>query len=220
MKRVPEAELMSGAEQAVAYARADFSEPNNLFIENLLRLIPKLNRRKVLDLGCGPGDICMRLAERFPRAAIEGIDGSAPMLDIARRRALRMKGNAPTFHLRTLPDKTLAASAYDVVVSNSLLHHLRRPQVLWDTVKQCGKPGCHVLVMDLSRPPRKQAAVDLVNRYAADEPGILKKDFYNSLLSAFTLSEVEDQLAKAALADIKAHQASDRHIIMAGRLPG
>ena len=220
MKRVREAELMSGAEQAVAYARADFSEPNGMFVDNLLQLAPKLNRRKVLDLGCGPGDICMRLAEQFPRAAIAGLDGSAPMVDIARRRAQRMATNAPTFHLRVLPDETLDANAYDIVISNSLLHHLRDPQVLWNTVKHCGKPGGHVLVMDLFRPTRKQTAADLVEKYAADEPGILKKDFYSSLLAAFTLAEVQDQLAEAGLPDIEARQISDRHMIMAGRLPG
>jgi hypothetical protein len=38
MKRRPEPELMEGAEQALAYAEADFSEANGLFMALLGRL--------------------------------------------------------------------------------------------------------------------------------------------------------------------------------------
>src|SRR3984885_3435687 len=42
--------------------------------------------RRVFDLGCGPGSSTRLLAERFPDASITGIDSSAGMLGVARRR--------------------------------------------------------------------------------------------------------------------------------------
>ncbi len=41
--------------------------------------------RTVIDLGCGPGNSTAVLAERWPAAAITGLDRSAEMLEAARR---------------------------------------------------------------------------------------------------------------------------------------
>ena len=41
---------------------------------------------RILDLGCGPGNISFRLARACPHATVLGLDGSAPMLAIATER--------------------------------------------------------------------------------------------------------------------------------------
>jgi SAM-dependent methyltransferase len=64
MQRIPEPELMDEAEQARAYAMADFAEPNARFVGYFETEFPELLTGSVLDLGCGPGDIVLRLATR------------------------------------------------------------------------------------------------------------------------------------------------------------
>jgi ubiquinone/menaquinone biosynthesis C-methylase UbiE len=62
VKRVPEEELMDLPLNAQAYANADFSEPNSKFAALFAEKFPGFNGRNVIDLGCGPADITLRLA--------------------------------------------------------------------------------------------------------------------------------------------------------------
>ena len=117
-----------------------------------------------------------------------------------------------------LPAPDLTAAGYDLVVSNSLLHHLHDPGVLWNTVKHAGRRGARVVVMDLFRAGSPAAAADIVARYAGAEPEVLRNDFYNSLLAAFTPDEVRAQLGAAGLDHFTVTIVSDRHLLVAGTL--
>jgi SAM-dependent methyltransferase len=220
LDRIPEPELMEEAEQALAYAREDFSEPNALFVERFAELAGGDFRGRILDLGCGPADIVLRLARAFPRARIDGVDGSEPMLAFGREAlaAAPRLGERVRLIRATLPCGELEASAYDAVVSNSLLHHLHRPQVLWETVRQCARPGAAVAVMDLVRPPSAQEADAILAAYAAGAPDVLRRDFRNSLFAAFTVDEVRTQLEAAGLGGLGVERPSDRHLLVRGRL--
>lgn len=219
--RTPEPELMDGLEQARAYAEADFSEPNELFLERFRLLHPQPpGGAKVLDLGCGPADICLRFVRAYPRTVVHALDGSAAMLAHARRALERAPELAPRVRLlrTTLPGGRIGAAAYDIVLSNSLLHHLHDPGVLWNTITSAAKPGAAVLVMDLFRPPSEAAAAALVAAHAATAPEVLRRDFYNSLLAAFTSEEVEGQLQAADLPRLRVERVSDRHLAVHGRI--
>lgn len=220
MQRIPEPELMDDHEQAQAYAAADFEAANASFVDQLEALYGGAALAgRVLDLGCGPADICIRLASRHPAMDIHALDGSEAMLDCARERLNRepsLAGRIRLLHER-LPVRMLPATSYDLIISNSLLHHLHDPAVLWDTAKRFSHPGTRLLVMDLFRPDSPQLAREIVERYSASEPQVLKTDFYNSLLAAFTPTEVSAQLAAAGLDGLKVRKISDRHLLVSGQ---
>ncbi len=221
MKRRLEPELMDGADQALAYAQADFSEANNLFLNLLGRLEPgPLHGANALDLGCGPADIVIRFLRAYPQAHCDALDGSPAMLDHARSALERLPGVAPRCRLlcHTLPCSELPPAHYDLILSNSLLHHLHDPQVLWRTVRETAKPGAVVLIMDLMRPASAAWAEALVATYAADAPHVLRNDFRNSLFAAFEPQEVVSQLGEAGLEDLEVGVVSDRHLAVMGRL--
>lgn len=219
MQRIPEVELMEDEEQALAYARADFEEPHAMFIRLFGELFDGQEiAGRVLDLGCGTADITMRFVEAYPQCHLDGIDGSESMLRHGHESVTRrgLAGQINLIH-GYLPG-VLLGHRYDAAISNSLLHHMQDPMVLWDTIKQFTKPGAPVFVMDLLRPVDKGQAKALVEENTGNEPDILKRDFYNSLLAAYSTHEVKDQLDRAALGHLSIKVVSDRHFVVSGYL--
>ena len=221
MERILEPELMDDFEQAKAYADADFEAPHSRVIELFDREFPGIEiKGKILDLGCGPGDITFRFAKRFPVATIIGVDGAAAMIQLAEQRKAFEKDvtDKVTFIAGFIPGAAIPDGPYDLIVSNSLLHHLHRPQVLWKTIWDYASAGTKIFIADLMRPAGKKEAAGLVNQYSGNEPEILKRDFYHSLLAAFKPAEVEKQLADAGLSELAVKVVSDRHLIIYGEI--
>lgn len=218
MRRVLEPELMDDPEQARIYAAADFSEENALFVDRFFACAGDLDRAHVIDLGCGPGDIPLRLASRHPTLRVTGIEASQPMVALA-EDAVRKAGLAERIHFvcQRFQDVVLQEPA-DAVISNSLVHHVPNPLQFWYAVKRMAKPGAPVLVMDLLRPDSPEAARELVNRYAANEPEQLRHDFYHSLLAALTEDEVAAHLAELNLSRLLVDVIDDRHWIVTGHV--
>lgn len=220
MQRIPEPELMDDGAQARAYAGADFGEPHQHFIALFRDRFPQLELAgEVLDLGCGPCDITRRFAQAFPQASLHAVDGAMAMLELA-QAINRREGLADRIELvhATLPGLELPQRHYHTIISNSLLHHLHDPHVLWNTLQQVAKPFANVFVMDLIRPESEQQVRAIVEQYAAGEADILRHDFYYSLCAAFTPEEVTQQLQEHSLSQLHLEVVSDRHMIIFGTL--
>lgn len=224
--RIPEPELMDTPEQAAAYAAADFAETHDALVRAFgerFRGFGGLGAARVLDLGCGPADVTVRLALAYPAVHVDGLDGDAEMLRLGRDRVeaegLGERVRLDVVRLPAAASSWQARGGYDAVVSSSLLHHLADPMVLWATVAAAAAPGAAVFVWELRRPPSTTAARALVDAYSRDEPEVLRTDFYNSLCAAYTEGEVRAQLAAAGL-DLDVEPLGDRHLVIWGRAPG
>src|SRR3954468_2021366 len=84
MDRILEPELMEDEQQALAYAKADFSTSNQWYVDHLVSDYPD-KFDSVLDIGCGPGDVVLRLATARPDTRITAIDGADAMIALARK---------------------------------------------------------------------------------------------------------------------------------------
>ncbi|HMN85900.1 MAG TPA: class I SAM-dependent methyltransferase [Bauldia sp.] len=217
MQRILEPEIMADADQALAYANADFAASNQRFVD-CLDAADRASLRRVVDIGCGPCDVMIRLAAACPDVRITAVDGSAAMIGLA-TEALRAAGLADRVVAMqgTIPGLALPERTFDAVLSKDLLHHLPDPMVLWSEAKRLGRAGAVVHVMDLIRPATPADARDIVEAVAPHEHPILKDDFYNSLCAAFTVAEVEAQLRAAGLR-LDVARVSDRHMLVSGRL--
>lgn len=218
MERVLEKELMDDEEQALAYAQAEFAQENQTFVDRFRESFPEFEDGHLVDLGCGPADIPIRIARAVPRSRVTAVDGSPAMIRLA-EEAVRRSGVADRIALRCARVQSLRLDGpADGAISNSLLHHLPNPLQFWDGIRRLVKPGGVVLVMDLCRPESPEAARAIVDRYAQGAPAILRRDFYNSLLAAFTDDEVASQLAEMNLSRLMIEIIDDRHWIVSGRV--
>ena len=218
MRRIAEPELMIDPEQARIYAEADFEEAHSRIVEMFDTFFPGTDiKGHILDLGCGSGDITCRFASKFPESIITGVDGSSAMLEQAELyRGRTGIANRINFVKGCIPEAPISQITYDAIVSNSLLHHLHNPDVLWETVNKYSLPGTKIYIVDLCRPSDKAEAERIVKENAGNEPEILQRDFYNSLLAAFEIEEVKEQLAIAGLPELAIEMISDRHMAIYG----
>lgn len=223
MERIPEPELMDGEQQVQAYASADFAAADQAFVERLPPGCGAQPGALLVDLGCGPGNISFRLARRWPAARVVGLDGAGRMLAVARQRLAAepaLAGRLRFLEARLpLAAPGALAGACAAVVSNSLLHHLHDPAVLWQTTLALAGPGAWVALQDLRRPATPAALDALVEREMAAAPAVLRHDFRASLQAAFTPEEVAAQLAAAGLSGLSVAPLGDRHLAVWGRLP-
>jgi trans-aconitate 2-methyltransferase len=95
-----------------------FSDDRSRPFGDLVARIAAESPRRVVDLGCGPGNLTATLAARWPDAEVVGIDSSASMLESAAELAADVPNL--TFEQGAIEDWT-PTDRDDVVVTNAAL---------------------------------------------------------------------------------------------------
>lgn len=147
---------------AAAYRR--FEAERTRPAADLLGRVPPRRRQRVFDLGCGPGNSTQLLAERYPEAAITGLDTSPDMLAAARERLPRaafLRGDMASWR----------GGPADLLFANAVLHWVpRHIAVMAQLAGQLAAGGClavqmpdneneptHVLMREIAtRPPFRE----------------------------------------------------------------
>ena len=218
-QRIPEPEPMDDADEAQAYADADFSEVNQAFVDCLLTFVGPLEHADALDMGTGPGDIPRRVLRERACWRITGVDVSEAMLDIARAAAER-EGVAESlvFVQADAKGTSLPDASFDVIFSNSILHHVTDTGRFWSEIARLARPGATVFLRDLARPATADQAREIVQQYAGGESDLLQEEYYRSLMSAYTTEEVRTQLDAAGLTSLAVEKITDRHLDVFGQV--
>lgn len=219
MDRVPEPERMTEVEEA-HYARADYAEPHEQLVTDITALVDVSDETVAMDLGCGPGDVLLRLRKRVNWTLI-GVDISAQMLGFAQADAARRLGMhiKPVAWLLADSKSTGLPSGFaDIIISNSVLHHLADPVAFWREVGRLARPGAHVFVRDLRRPRNESAAKELVAKHVGRESEVIREHYLSSLRASYTTDEVFEQLAESGLQGLAVRPLQDRYLDVCGRV--
>jgi len=88
---------------------------------DVVALIQKVPKPRIVDLGCGPGNLTRRLSEIFPDGEVVGLDSSPEMLAKARELSLPGLGFVE-LDIAAFADGGAVGGAFDVIFSNAALH--------------------------------------------------------------------------------------------------
>ncbi|HUP01663.1 MAG TPA: methyltransferase domain-containing protein [Gemmatimonadota bacterium] len=224
--RVLEPEVMDGGEEAAAYigsaAQAHLARLDAGWAERILAAGPR-GPARVLDVGTGGAQIPALLAGRRPEWRIWAVDRSGAMLregqgDLSRKAAAaRLRARPFRLSLAEADARQLpfAEDAFDLVVSNSLLHHLADPTAVLDEIARVVRPGGRVLLRDLRRPPRLTFDPH-VAWHGRHYGGVMRRLYEASVAAAFTPAEIEIILRHTGLAGTVVHAEGPYLVVQAG----
>ncbi|BAT51145.1 UbiE/COQ5 methyltransferase [Nostoc sp. NIES-3756] len=211
MERQLEPEVMDSWEEASEYDAMDFTEVNNAFAEEAVTFGPP-TQGLVLDVGTGPGRIPVLICQKRPQWQLVAIDMAENMLQIAAQH-VQQAGLQERLRLELADAKHLPYEdgIFDLVISNSLVHHLPDPLPFFSEIKRVCKPHGGIFIRDLFRPEDEATMNALVSTIGDEYDDYQRKLFRDSLHAALTLEEVNNLIITAGLVGVQIYQSSDRH---------
>ncbi len=121
---------------------------NNLIEQPIIRsLLPALNGKIVMDIGCGFGDFC-RYAAAQGASQIKGIDPSVNMIDEAKKITLEKNIEYESFPVELYGTKE---NQYDIIVSSVAFHYVKDFPAIVNKIYSWLKPGSE-LVFSVEHP--------------------------------------------------------------------
>ena len=144
-------------------------------LQRMIVYMPETATR-VLELGCGTGNLSMSLAERYPRAELTLVDASPEMLALARSR-IDPKHTVHTVETR-FEELDFPASSFDLITSCISLHHLEAKAAFFQQLHELLQPGGTLIYCDqmLGSPARHHALNWDVLESFWHQPGNLTED--------------------------------------------
>ncbi len=210
-QRILEPEIMDTAEAASQYDEMDHEQVNRQFVDDLLA--GGEVGTDVIDLGTGTALIPIALCNRVETVRVLAIDASGEMLSLAKRR-LEFAMLTDRVQLAQADCKSLSgfsSGMADLVISNSLFHHLPDPALALRSAIRLLRPGGRLFIRDLARPATLGDVERLVSIYATNEAEPARAMFRDSLLAALSLDEARELFASQGFSPETVTMTSDRH---------
>lgn len=218
LPRVPELEVMNDSGEVEAYASASaqayLDKIDDTFVDHALRLTSKRPRGRALDIGTGPGQIVLKLAYRQSLWKFMGVDRSPGMIEQARTSlasAINDLAGRVEFQVADGNRLNLPDASFDLVMCNSVLHHLAEPQNLLTEMARLVKPAGAILLRDLRRPSRFAFPLH-VRWHGRKYFGTMYKLYRDSVHAAYTAPELQRMLASSTLYGARVFTHNATHI--------
>ncbi len=118
------------------------ADPQTRWGATVLDRLPLRGDERVLDAGCGSGRVTELLLERLPDGQVVALDGSAAMIDEARRRlATAEAAGRVTFVTADLLDPLPIDPPVDAILSTATFHWITDHDALFRNLAAVIRPG-------------------------------------------------------------------------------
>ena len=118
-------------------------------LERLLKMLALSGTERMLDIGCGTGELERLAIQRFPDLAIVGLDATPAMVTVARGKLSGWPGvRIEVGEAESLP---FGAEHFDVVVAANILHHIRDVSRMLAEGMRVLRGGGQLFVLDWCR---------------------------------------------------------------------
>ncbi|MEQ6123594.1 methyltransferase domain-containing protein [Pseudotenacibaculum sp. MALMAid0570] len=113
------------------------------------------NPKRILDLGCGNGNVTAQLVSRFPNAVYTLLDASSEMIELCSQR---FKDYHVNYEQKFFHEFSFEENSYDLVVAGFSIHHCneKEKQELFQKIHHSLEEGgfflCSDLMMSKSNP--------------------------------------------------------------------
>jgi trans-aconitate 2-methyltransferase len=107
---------------------------------NLLKQTQLFSCDKILDVGCGDGEITAHLALEQPKRNVIGVDISAKMIDFAKKSFPENQYKNLAFFLENAENLAFS-NEFDAVVSFNTIHRITNPKTALQKMFDALKPG-------------------------------------------------------------------------------
>jgi ubiquinone/menaquinone biosynthesis C-methylase UbiE len=210
LKRVLEPEVMDDAQAARTYDEMDHSEVNRVFVDDLLQTGDI--EGDILDLGTGTAQIPVELCKRIDNCRVMASDASYHMLDLARYQ-LEIASLTDRIQLDMADAKQMPyeSEMFDIVISNSIVHHIPDPIVVLQGAIRVTKPGGLLFFRDLMRPDTEEQLDQIVEKYSGKESEHAQQLLRDSLHAALNLAEIREMITELGFDPDTVQATSDRH---------
>jgi ubiquinone/menaquinone biosynthesis C-methylase UbiE len=155
MKRAPLffPRVFDDPEMAKSYAASASSrgrQVGKIVAEGLIK--GGFTKGRILDAGCGAGDLAIELARGIPEAEVVGLDLSEPLLELARPSSAEasLTGRI-SFEKGDVQKMPFKDGWFDVVVSLNTFHVVKDPIAMLNEIERVLSPGGRLLLSDIKR---------------------------------------------------------------------
>jgi ubiquinone/menaquinone biosynthesis C-methylase UbiE len=126
--------------ERLAESEAQGSVLGHPWYVTVARLLPDLSGQRVLEIGCGRGDFCIWLADKYSGAEVTGADFSEAAIATAQKRAEACASRA-RFQVEDAEALSFADASFDCVISCECMEHVPRPERMASEIHRVLRAG-------------------------------------------------------------------------------
>jgi ubiquinone/menaquinone biosynthesis C-methylase UbiE len=197
--RKPSIEGLDDPEVAKAFEKMTNLVPFKILRRRILSELKKYNPEgKLVDLGCGSGNLLVLISKKYPNLELIGVDISSEILELAK---LKTQENElidnVDFRVGGADNLPFPDNSVDFIISSLSLHHWKDPSIVFKETHRVLKQNGVLEIFDFRRDSRKffYGLLTFVTKVVVPKPLKKIKEPIGSLQAGYTPIEIKEFLS-------------------------